>query len=106
VRGPGEAHVARRRGADLAYVHTPGGYEVDFLARLPDGEEDLIQVCASLDDEVAREREVRALLDASVQHPRATRWIISLDIPPRLNIPPGITVSTAADWMLAGESRA
>jgi len=92
-----------RRGGEVAYVHTPGGYEVDFLVRLPDGEEELIQVCASLDESVTREREVRALLDASIQHPRATLRIVSLDIPPRLDIPQEITVSAAADWMLASE---
>ncbi|MDP2134525.1 MAG: ATP-binding protein, partial [Sulfuritalea sp.] len=89
-----------RRGAEVAYVHTPSGYEVDFLARWPDGGEELIQVCASLDDAATRDREVRALLDASAQHPRAALRIISVDIPLRLNIPQGITVSSAADWML------
>lgn len=94
-----------RRSIEVAYVHTPSGYEVDFLARLPDGGEELIQVCASLDDAATRDREVRALLDASSHHPRATLRIISIDIPLRLNIPQGITVSAATDWMLAGESQ-
>lgn len=91
-----------RCGAEVAYVHTPGGCEVDFLARSPDGGEELIQVCASLDDSATRDREVRALLDASGQHPRATLRIIGIDIPSRLDIPQGIAVSRAADWMLAG----
>ncbi|MDP2826944.1 MAG: ATP-binding protein, partial [Sulfuritalea sp.] len=94
-----------RRGAELAYVHTSGGYQVDFLARLPEGTEELIQVCASLDDTATREREVRALLDAATERPRAKLRIISLDIPPRLDMPKAITVSTAADWMLAVESQ-
>lgn len=93
-----------RRGIEVAYVHTPGGYEVDFLARFPDGGEQLIQVCVSLDDAATREREVRALLDAATHYPRATLGIISLDIPPRLDIPQAVTVSTAADWILADET--
>jgi uncharacterized protein len=35
-----------RRCAEVAYVRTKGGFEVDFLARYSDGQEDLIQVCA------------------------------------------------------------
>lgn len=92
-----------RRGAEVAYVHTPGGYEVDFLARSSDGAEELIQVCASLDDSITQQREVRALLDAAAHYPRAALRIISLDIPPHLDIPQGVTVSTAVDWMLTGE---
>lgn len=40
----------QRRRAEIAYVKTASGFEVDFLARYPDGTEELIQVCASIDD--------------------------------------------------------
>ena len=53
-----------RRGFEVAYVRTPGGYEVDFLARGKGGQQQLIQVCASIDDAATRGREVRALLEA------------------------------------------
>lgn len=95
-----------RRGAEVGYVHTSGGYEVDFLARYPAGQEELIQVCASLDDPATREREIRALLEAARQHPRASMHLISLDIPAVLDLPKGITVHEAWAWMLRGDEAA
>ena len=89
-----------RRGAEVSYVHTPEGREVDFLARYPTGREELIQVCASLDDPATRERELRALIEAASHYPRATRHLIALDIPATLDIPPGIELHRAADWVL------
>ena len=95
-----------RRGAEVGYVHTAGGYEVDFLARYPEGEEELIQVCASLDDPATREREIRALLEASRQHPRASMHLISLDIPASVDMPKEIAVHAAWDWLLQGKMQA
>jgi predicted AAA+ superfamily ATPase len=89
-----------RRGAEVGYVHTAGGYEVDFLARYPAGKEELIQVCASLDDPATRERETRALLEAARQHPRASLHLVSLDIPATFGIHGKITVHPAWDWLL------
>ncbi|MBM3883249.1 MAG: ATP-binding protein [Verrucomicrobia bacterium] len=37
-----------RRRMEVTYVRTPGGYEVDFLARKPSRPPELIQVCADL----------------------------------------------------------
>lgn len=95
-----------RRGAEVGYVHTAGGHEVDFLARYPEGGAELIQVCASLDDSAVRERETRALLEAARQHPRARLHLVSLDIPAALDIPAKITVHAAWDWLLRGEAEA
>ena len=39
-------HELQHRGAEVAYVRTTGGFDVDFLARYPGGSEALIQVCA------------------------------------------------------------
>lgn len=89
-----------RRGAEVAYVLTPRGYEVDFLARFPDGCEALVQVCASLDDPATRDREWRALDDAAALYPRAARQVVALDIPAVLEAPAGIEVHPAADWLL------
>ena len=58
-----------RRGAEAAYVRTREGFEVDFLARFPDGGEQLIQVCADLDAAGTRDREIRGLLAAAGEHP-------------------------------------
>ena len=93
-----------RRGAEVAYVHTPAGFEVDFLARHPAGGEELIQVCASLDNPATLEREVRALRDGALAYPRATLRLIGLDLPARLAVPAGIVVSSALDWLLENPS--
>jgi hypothetical protein len=90
-----------RRGAECAYVRTASGFEVDFLARYPDGQEALIQVCAELDDPDTRERETRALLEAHREHRRAALHLISLapETPP--DLPKGITAHAASTWLLA-----
>lgn len=94
-----------RRGAQVGYVRTPSGSEVDFLARHPAGGEELIQVCASLDDPATREREFRALTEASAIYPRAACSLIVLDTPVAPNVPPGIMLHRATDWLLDAESR-
>ena len=38
-----------RRGAEVAYVRTAKGFEFDFHARHVEGREELIQVCARVD---------------------------------------------------------
>ena len=95
-----------RRGAEAGYVRTAEGYEVDFLARYPAGREELIQVCASLDDPATRGRETRALLEAARQHPGAGLHIVSLHIPPAHGIPAKITVHAACDWLLRRNANA
>ncbi len=89
-----------RRGAQVAYVRAAGGREVDFLARHPSGREELIQVCASLDDPATREREIRALTEAGLDYPKAVRTLIALDIPAALDVPSGIALHRAVGWML------
>ena len=54
----------RRRGCSLAYVQTAAGHEVDFLAELPDGSRELVQVAADLTAVETRRRESRALGEA------------------------------------------
>ena len=92
-----------RRGAAVSYVHTPDGREVDFLARYPSGREELVQVCASLDDPDTRRREMRALIDAAPHYPGAARSLIALDIPAAVEIPSGIVLHRATDWLLVKE---
>lgn len=93
-----------RRRAEVGYVHTQDGHEIDFVARYPEGNAELIQVCASLDDPATREREIRALLEASVAFPQMARSLIALDIPMSFELPPGITLHRAADWLLNGDA--
>jgi hypothetical protein len=90
-----------RRGADIAYIRTQSGYEVDFLALFPDGREELIQVCADLDDPVVRDREVRALLDAAEEHPRGSLNIVALHSELASGLPERIAFHSAARWLLS-----
>jgi len=93
-----------RRGAEIAYVRTANGYEVDFLARHIDGRTELIQVCASIDQPDTLIREVRALQDAVGEFPKAGLVLIVLDRPLILDIPDGIQVIEARDWLLDNPS--
>jgi hypothetical protein len=93
-----------RRGCEVAYVHTKEGFEVDFLARFPEGDWLLPQVCADLTDVATREREVRALLSASAAYPEATPLLISLDaIPPQPDLPAPLRWQSAVAGLLGCE---
>ena len=95
-----------RRGAEVTYVRTVDGFEVDFLARYVEGHEELIQVCANIDNPNTFSREIRALQNATTEFPRAGQVLIALESPALLDIPPGVTVIAARDWLLGGkESR-
>lgn len=90
-----------RRGCEIGYVRTREGYEVDFLARSPEGDWLLLQVCADLADAPTREREVRALLAALTDYPDASPLLISLDaVPPQPDLPAPLRWQSAADWLL------
>lgn len=68
-----------RRKAEVGYVKTTDGLEVDFLARDPVGGEELLQVCVDLSAPETRARELRAMTAAAKDHPRATRRLLVLD---------------------------
>ncbi len=91
-----------RRGAEVAYVKTSQQLEVDFLARHPDGGQELLQVCADATGEDTLARELRALAAAAPAHPHATRRLLVLD---RDAMPssdtPGVRVEPAYEWILA-----
>ncbi|MFH1220377.1 MAG: ATP-binding protein [Candidatus Eisenbacteria bacterium] len=90
-----------RRGAEIAYVRTADGFEVDFLARYPGGTEELIQVCADLDAPEARERESRALVEAAREHPRASLHLIVLQPETAREMPRKVALHWAPAWLLA-----
>jgi len=90
-----------RRGAEIAYIKTPEGFEVDFLARFYGSQEELIQVSADLADREVRDREIRALLDAEGAHPKASMNIITLHGEASPEIPDKIRVHRASDWLLS-----
>ena len=91
----------QRRGAEIAYVKTPGGFEVDFLSRHRDGTEDLIQVCANADDADTLAHEVRAFEDAAAAYPRAGQLLLTLESRlPFPAVPSPIRILPAWQWML------
>ena len=67
-----------RRRAEVGYVKTAQGFEVDFLARYPSGRQDLIQVCAEAAAPDTAERELRALVEAGREFPRAHKRLLTL----------------------------
>ena len=90
-----------RRGAEVGYVKTTDGFEVDFLARQSDGGEELVQVCADLSSPATLARELRALETAKDNHPHAVRRLLVLNRDARgLDVPAGIHVMPAYEWLL------
>jgi predicted AAA+ superfamily ATPase len=98
-----------RRGAKVAYVRsrsadTQSDWEVDFLARFPDGHQQLIQVCADLHDPSTRVREFRALECAAQEYPKASRLVITLASELVRDKPAGVEILPATDWLLSTAS--
>ena len=91
------------RGAEVGYVKTADGLEVDFLARRPAAGEELIQVCADVSSAETRARELRALAAAAAEHPRATRRLLVLDRDALAQSnTSAVDVQPAYEWLLAG----
>jgi hypothetical protein len=90
-----------RRKAEVGYVRTADGYEVDFLARYLAGGEELIQVCAETTSPDTLQRELRALAAAAPDHARASQQLLVIS---RDQVPPlaGSTVQAqpAYEWLL------
>ena len=86
-----------RRRAAVTWVKTPGGGEVDFLARFPDGREALIQVCADASAPETAEREIAALLSAATRHPRAELHLLTLT-GREVSVPISDSIRTAPAW--------
>ncbi len=96
-----------RRKCEVGYVYTPGGYEVDFLARSWNNQLTLIQVAADLSVKETREREFRALADALPAYRRAKGLVLALSSTDALHAqadaPKGVQVRPAWEWMLERE---
>jgi hypothetical protein len=89
-----------RRHCRAEYVVTPEGHEVDFLAVPPQGRSRLIQVCDDLEDPAAREREIRALVEARREFRGSSALILAGRVPRNLELPAGIEVRLAWEWLL------
>jgi len=94
------ALTLKRRGAEIAYVRTAAGFEVDFSARYRDGKQQLIQVCADLDTPETQGREIRALLAAADEYPRASLHLVALATEKAHGVPENVNVHSAATWLL------
>lgn len=94
-----------RRNADISYVKTKDGFEVDFLARYSSGDAELIQVCADTRSAETLARELRALDAARSFYPDVDRRLLVLDRDAASTVKaPGIIVEAAHEWMLRRKS--
>lgn len=95
-----------RRRFEVTYMRTPEGYEIDFVARGPNGETELIQVCTDLSDPRTASRELRALASAARLVPRARQLVLTLtrDGFPA-DVPSEVEVQTAYEWALGSCAR-
>jgi hypothetical protein len=90
-----------RRGAEVGWVKTDEGLEVDFLARHPADGEELVQVCADPSREETLAREMLALAAAGKKRRRAVRRLLVLDRDsmPQVELP-GVRAEPAYEWLL------
>ncbi len=91
-----------RRGATVTYVRTASGFEVDFLARFPAGDVELIQVAAEASRGETAARELRALQEARSLFPAAAPRLVVMNsdgLP--ADVPVGIVAQAATEWFLA-----
>jgi predicted AAA+ superfamily ATPase len=90
-----------RRRAQVGYVKTKGGFEVDFFARYPAGGEELVQVCADPSAAATLARELRSLEEAEGEYPDATRRLLVLTRDQVLTrTPPNVVMQPAYEWLL------
>jgi hypothetical protein len=91
-----------RRGAEVAYVRTDDGAEIDVLARHPGAGEELIQVCADPSGKEALSRELGTFRAGAREYPRATRRLLVPDRDAVVQVgAPALEVQPAYEWLLA-----
>ncbi|MBW1997861.1 MAG: ATP-binding protein, partial [Deltaproteobacteria bacterium] len=89
-----------RYGVEIGYVRTRAGFEVDFLARWPGGDLELIQVCAEVTSTATLEREIRALEAAAEEHRGASLSLVTLVPESIRKAPAQIQIHDACLWLL------
>ena len=93
----------KRRKAKINYVRVPRSLEVDFLAIYPDRRSKLIQVCADVSEQAVLKRELRSLLKAHESYPEASLNLITLTVPPKIDVPSSVHVHAASTWLLSSK---
>ena len=90
-----------RRHAQTAYLNTPSGYEVDFVAVSLNGTVEAIQVSTDISEPVTRKRECRALYEAGSAMPDAHLLLINISEESTIKTETGaIRVVPAWKWLL------
>jgi uncharacterized protein len=93
-----------RRRCQIAYVKTPSGKEIDFVARSHDGKSTYIQVCADLSLQAVRDREIGPLQELLAVKPKANYLLLSSTTTDaelaQKHAPAGVTVRPAWEWLL------
>ena len=91
----------QRRGAQVEYLRTTEGYEVDFYAHHPAGGTSMLQVCADPAPEQTRKREVRALSSALAENPKIPGALLVLTQEQAVALSgESFRVVPAYEWML------
>lgn len=92
-----------RRGAELGYLKTSAGFEVDFFVRHPETGLELIQVCSDPTEPGTLARELRALEDAAKTFSNARTRLLVLDRDAVTRVgKTTVTVQPAYEWLLDG----
>lgn len=90
-----------RRKAEVGYVKTEEGFEVDFHVRYLAGAEELVQVCADPSAPAVMDRELRALSQAMGTDPRAIRRLLVLTRDQAIPMETSkVSVQPAYEWLL------
>lgn len=90
----------RRRGGDVTWYRTAHGYEIDFVL---DGEGGpaLVQVCAVIEDEATRDRELRALDEAMAELSVREAVVVTSGERAEWQRPGGVVTAVPAwEWLL------
>lgn len=79
----------RQETPGVYYYRTGEGYEVDFIALLPDGEKVLVQVCEDMSIPETRSREIRALTSAMAETKLTVGYIVTESLSEIIGTPAG-----------------
>lgn len=93
-------HSLLKQGAEVGYFLTENKYEIDFHARMPNGELWLVQVCLDVDDEKTLNREIRPFADLAEHEKDARKMLICLYTHSKAAVPSTIELYPASEWLL------